>query len=91
MTRDDHLSKTRRYERELDNKAHRAGKDHHKEVEAYTAKKEAEMQQYATDQHNRAVRDENAWLNRRKSLQRSCDRQAKEAWTRLEEMDEETH
>jgi len=90
MTRDDHLKKTRKHERDLDNTAHKAGKDHHKEVEAHTAKKEADMLQYATDQHNRMVRDEKDWLNRRNSLQKSCDRQAKEAWQHLDEMNQDT-
>jgi hypothetical protein len=68
MTRDEHLKKTRREEKDLDNTAHKAGKDHHKDVEAHTAKLEADTFQYATDQHHRTVRDEKEWLNRRKSL-----------------------
>lgn len=85
-TREDHLTKTRKKEKDDDLNAHREGKQHHKDVEAATAEKEARMLKDAQDQHARAVRDENEWLNRRKSLQRSCDKAAREAWAHLDSM-----
>ena len=88
-TRVEALTRTRKKEKQDDNVAHAAGKTHHKEVEAHTADKKDKMYKYATDQHNRMVRDETNWLDRRKSLQKSCDRQAKEAWAHLDEMNQD--
>lgn len=70
--------------------AHKEGKEHHKAVEAHTAKKKAQELTDAQSQHARAVRDENDGVTRRKSLQKSCDRQAKEAWQHLDDMNQDT-
>lgn len=48
------------------------------------------METYAQDQYSRAVRDETEGVNRRNSLQKSIDRQAKEAWSHLSDMHQDT-
>ena len=60
------------------------------EMEALTEKHHQDDLQWSKDSHMRFVRDEQAWLERRASLQRKCDKEAADGLSHLNAMNSDT-
>ena len=86
IVREDHFDKTQKKYKEMDNEAYRAHKAHMQEMEDLTEKHRQDDLQYSKDSHYRFCRDEQAWLDRRASLQRRCDKEAADGMTHLGNM-----
>lgn len=84
LVRLDHLSKTHQKYQTLDNIAFRAHKDHMTEMEALTEKHRQDDASHSTQSYMRFVRDEQAWLDRRHSLQKRCDKEAADGMLHLQ-------
>ena len=91
MVRTDHLDKTHKKYRDLDNMAYKAHKEHMVEMEELTERHRQDDEQWSKDSYARFVRDEQAWLDRRASLQKRCDKEAADGVKHLQEMTDDTN
>ena len=89
VVRTEHYDTTQAKYKTLDNVAHKAGLEHcHAVDQSYIVKKEKMMEE-AEKAHERAVRDETHWIERRNSLMKRCDREATEALKDLQTITED--